>query len=132
MWNFFRRSPPSCIFCDIINASAAATTAADATGSATASAPYPPATATTTSTATADGDSSPASSSVSPSILIETASVVAIADKYPAAQHHFLVLPKRHLDNAKCLTKDDSALWEEMTKVARQLVETQIPDERDR
>ena len=67
-----------------------------------------------------------------PPILAETPFVIAIPDKFPAAKHHFLVIPKRHIDNAKCLTADDRGLWEEMMRVGKELVLNEIEDEGER
>ena len=33
-----------------------------------------------------------------------------ITDKYPLAKHHILVMPKKHIENAKCLKPEDAAL----------------------
>lgn len=36
--------------------------------------------------------------------------IVIIKDKYPVAEHHILVLSKRHIVNSKCLKTDDLSL----------------------
>ena len=109
MFNLFRRSTPyHCIFCEIVSS-----TSARSLGESN-------------STASAEGAASP------PPILAETPFVIAIPDKFPAAKHHFLVIPKRHIDNAKCLTADDRGLWEEMMRVGKELVLNEIEDEGER
>ena len=37
-------------------------------------------------------------------------SVVIIKDIKPASKYHFLVIPKKHIPDAKCLKKDDKTL----------------------
>ena len=110
MLSLFRRSPPACVFCDIV-ASIQQPNSSEQTPSE--SPPPPP-------------------SSPPATILQETPSILAIADKFPAAKHHFLVMPKEHIVNAKCLTADHVALWEEMTRVGKELVQSQIEDETER
>ena len=101
MLNFFRRAPPPCVFCDIV-----ASIPADPTPSS------PPSTSLAT-------------------VLRETPNVIAIKDKFPASKHHYLVMPKEHIANAKCLTLDHATLWQEMTQVGKELA-LNIEDETER
>lgn len=111
MLNLFRRTtPPSCIFCDIVSSS---------TGNSSQN-------VSGNDSATKEPSSSP------PRVLAETSDVIAIPDKFPASKHHFLVMPKRHVDNAKCLSAGDLGLWAEMMRVGNELVDNQIHDEADR
>ena len=43
-------------------------------------------------------------------IEYESDHVVVIKDIRPAAKHHFLAIPKRHIDNVKCLKLKDKSL----------------------
>ena len=104
MLNFFRRAPPPCVFCDIV-----ASLPADPTPSSPSS---PPPTPLAT-------------------VLRETPNVIAIKDKFPASKHHYLVMPKEHIANAKCLTLDHATLWQEMTQVGKELA-LNIEDETER
>ena len=116
MLNLFRRSAPSnCIFCEIVSAVTSgesnSSVPAEGVTAAAAATPHPP---------------------PPPRVLVETPSIIAIRDKFPAAKHHFLVIPKRHIDNAKCLTFDDLSLWEEMMGIGKELVLNEIEDESER
>ena len=102
MLNFFRRAPPPCVFCDIV-----ASLLADP------SSPSPP-------------PSTPLAT-----VLRETPNVIAIKDKFPASKHHYLVMPREHIANAKCLTLDHASLWQEMTQVGKELA-LNIEDEMER
>ena len=43
-------------------------------------------------------------------IVCQDEGFVAFRDIKPAASHHYLIVPKRHLPNAKLLTQDDRPL----------------------
>jgi diadenosine tetraphosphate (Ap4A) HIT family hydrolase len=54
--------------------------------------------------------------------LRETDELVAIADHKPKAAHHFLVLPRRHIENSDALMPDDIPLVRAMLSMGRELV----------
>ena len=39
--------------------------------------------------------------------IIQDEDIIIINDKYPAAKHHILVIPTKHIENAKSLTSED-------------------------
>ena len=45
-----------------------------------------------------------------------------IRDKYPLTKHHILVLSKRHIENARCLTSTDADLIERMNEHGRNIM----------
>ena len=45
-----------------------------------------------------------------------------IRDKYPLTKHHILVLSKRHIENARCLTAADADLIERMNEHGRNIM----------
>jgi aprataxin len=53
--------------------------------------------------------------------VTETENVVVIKDKYPKAQHHYLVLPKERILNLNSLEAAQVPLVEEMVRIGRQL-----------
>ena len=50
--------------------------------------------------------------------------IVAILDKYPKAKHHFLVMPRLLIDNIYSLNKENLPLLEQLSSVAKTLIET--------
>ncbi|GIY98441.1 aprataxin [Caerostris extrusa] len=57
-----------------------------------------------------------------PNLIVDSDDlVVIIKDKYPKAQHHYLILPKRNIPNLKSVTKSDISLLKHMHEKANQL-----------
>ena len=126
MLSLFRRSPSTCIFCDIVAWNSQTQKTAPHSGEENHSPASP--------VGGADHPPHPLPSPPPPlaTILADTPSVLAFADKFPVAKHHFLVIPKEHIVNAKHLRAEHLALFEEMTRVGKELVQTKIEDEEER
>ncbi|XP_069701349.1 aprataxin [Periplaneta americana] len=54
-------------------------------------------------------------------VVKEDEKVVAIKDKYPKAQYHFLVLPKENISSLAKITKDHLELLKHMDKIGQDL-----------
>ena len=61
-------------------------------------------------------------------VLYSTDMLVIIRDKFPKAKHHFLVIPKKHIDRIEDLVKDDVNLLEEMTEEVSNFVLQKFPE----
>ena len=120
MLSLFRRSPSTCIFCDIV----AWNSQTQKTAPSSVEENHSPA----SPVGGADHPPFPPLAT----ILADTPSVLAFADKFPVAKHHFLVIPKEHIVNAKHLRAEHLALFEEMTRVGKELAQTKIEDEEER
>ncbi|GFU55627.1 aprataxin [Nephila pilipes] len=58
-----------------------------------------------------------------PNLIVDSDDlVVIIKDKYPKAQYHYLVLPKRNIPNLKAVCKEDLSLLRHMHEKADELV----------
>ncbi|KAF6020032.1 HINT3 [Bugula neritina] len=55
-------------------------------------------------------------------ILYEDETVVAFKDIKPATRHHYLVVPKEHLESPKTLTKDNLGLLNHMLEVGENVL----------
>jgi len=55
-------------------------------------------------------------------ILFETSDIIVFVDIKPVAQHHYLIVPKNHIKNAKCLTKENLPLLEKMISEAENIL----------
>ncbi|XP_026747938.1 histidine triad nucleotide-binding protein 3-like [Trichoplusia ni] len=55
-------------------------------------------------------------------ILFEDDDICVFPDIKPASKLHVLVIPKRHIEDVKCLTPDDKELIAKMLNVARDLL----------
>jgi len=64
-------------------------------------------------------------------LLYSDDNIVVFRDIYPAAKHHFLVVPREHIPNPKCLTKDQKPFVEQMISIARQTMEKEGADMSD-
>ena len=54
-------------------------------------------------------------------IVHSTDTITIIKDKYPKAQHHYLILPRRRIPDLRHVTRDDLELLEHMDEEARLL-----------
>jgi len=54
-------------------------------------------------------------------VVSSTDSVVIIKDKYPKAKHHFLILPKKKINNLSCIAPEDLELLKHMEEEAKNL-----------
>ncbi|XP_055330608.1 adenosine 5'-monophosphoramidase HINT3-like [Paramacrobiotus metropolitanus] len=55
-------------------------------------------------------------------LLYEDANFVAFRDIRPAAQHHYLICPKRHVDSARSLVADDAELVERLMVIGKEVL----------
>ncbi|XP_039762950.1 histidine triad nucleotide-binding protein 3-like [Pararge aegeria] len=55
-------------------------------------------------------------------ILYEDDDICVFRDIKPASDYHILTIPKRHIDDAKCLISSDKALVEKMLATAKELL----------
>lgn len=53
---------------------------------------------------------------------------VVFADIHPAAEHHYLVCPRSHICNAKCLTKNDLELVDTLVNIGKQVLQERNAD----
>ena len=58
-------------------------------------------------------------------LLYEDAEFVCFRDIRPAAPHHYLVVPRRHMNNCKSLTHEDIPIVERMAEVGNQVLSQQ-------
>ncbi|KAF5279067.1 hypothetical protein FQA39_LY05745 [Lamprigera yunnana] len=56
-------------------------------------------------------------------IIFEDEDIVIIKDIKPAAQHHYLAIPKIHIPNVKALKKEDIQLVEKLVEVGMRVLE---------
>ncbi|XP_041983654.1 histidine triad nucleotide-binding protein 3-like [Aricia agestis] len=56
-------------------------------------------------------------------ILYEDEDVSVFRDIKPASDYHILTVPKRHIEDAKCLTTNDKQLVEKMLIVSKELLQ---------
>ncbi|KAF8767872.1 aprataxin-like [Argiope bruennichi] len=57
-----------------------------------------------------------------PNLIVDSDDlVVIIKDKYPKAQHHYLILPKRNIPSLKAVNKSDLSLLKHMHEKAEEL-----------
>ncbi|XP_018550086.1 adenosine 5'-monophosphoramidase HINT3 [Lates calcarifer] len=56
-------------------------------------------------------------------ILLSDDQLVCFRDLKPGATHHYLIIPRRHIDNCKTLQGDDIPLVEQMQKMGRSILE---------
>ncbi|KAL7728432.1 hypothetical protein ACLKA6_005191 [Drosophila palustris] len=64
-------------------------------------------------------------------LIISTDVAVVIADKYPKARHHYLVLPKEDIASIFQLSKKHLPLLEELHLLAHNIIEVRGENERD-
>ncbi|XP_035474093.1 adenosine 5'-monophosphoramidase HINT3 [Scophthalmus maximus] len=64
-----------------------------------------------------------ATSETDTEILLSDDQLVCFRDSKPGATHHYLVVPRRHIDNCKALQGDDVSLVEQMEKMGRSILE---------
>ncbi|GFT24720.1 aprataxin [Trichonephila clavipes] len=58
-----------------------------------------------------------------PNLIVDSDDlIVIIKDKYPKAQHHYLILPKQNIPNLKSVSKDDLSLLKHMHEKAEELI----------
>ncbi|CAG8624408.1 14313_t:CDS:2 [Cetraspora pellucida] len=62
----------------------------------------------------------------SATLLYEDEQIVAFNDKYPAANHHFLVIPKRHIKNINGFTKEDLELVKKMKEIGFRIISEKL------
>ncbi|CAG8575365.1 13683_t:CDS:2, partial [Acaulospora morrowiae] len=62
----------------------------------------------------------------STTLLYNDESVVAFKDISPAAEHHFLVIPKKHIKNINELKKDDNELVKNMKETGLKLISEKL------
>lgn len=55
-------------------------------------------------------------------IEVETENVIVFASMEPAAETHFLIVPKKHIESFASLTSTDKDLLSEMVNVAQNLI----------
>ena len=56
-------------------------------------------------------------------VVTSTDTAVVIEDKFPRAPEHLLIVPRRHLDSAHVLSRDDDALLGACFRLAREVAE---------
>ncbi|EKM53796.1 uncharacterized protein PHACADRAFT_148600 [Phanerochaete carnosa HHB-10118-sp] len=56
-------------------------------------------------------------------IVWEDDEFIAFSDRSPAAQHHVLLIPKRHIDSIKSLHQADVALVERMNEIGHSILD---------
>ena len=54
--------------------------------------------------------------------IFETDTILVIEDKFPQAPKHYLILPKRHVNDVSSLGLDDKELLNDMYHVTREVV----------
>ncbi|XP_076222228.1 adenosine 5'-monophosphoramidase HINT3 [Nomia melanderi] len=57
--------------------------------------------------------------------IYEDDDVTCIKDINPASTHHYLILPNKHIRNAKALTINDAELYEKMVSTVDKILEKQ-------
>lgn len=55
--------------------------------------------------------------------IYEDEYVTCIKDINPASTHHYLILPKRHIRNAKDLKQEDAEIYDKMTSIVDRITE---------
>ena len=55
--------------------------------------------------------------------ILETDSILVVKDIAPKAPYHYLIMPKKHLQDLRDLTHDDYALAAEMLMVTKKLAQ---------
>ncbi|XP_064485316.1 adenosine 5'-monophosphoramidase HINT3-like [Ornithodoros turicata] len=58
-------------------------------------------------------------------VLFQDEDHVVFRDIHPAAKHHYLVIPKRHIKDPKCLTHSDIPLVQRLVEVGKQVLQQQ-------
>ncbi|KIK98026.1 hypothetical protein PAXRUDRAFT_824338 [Paxillus rubicundulus Ve08.2h10] len=62
------------------------------------------------------------------SVVWEDADFMAFRDRSPASLHHFLLIPKIHIDSVKDLTKQDTDMVRRMEKIGNDILDQhQVP-----
>lgn len=62
-------------------------------------------------------------------LVAETNDLIAIKDKYPQAEYHFLIIPKQHIENIKDVDKANCYLAKHMFQLANKVAkENNIKD----
>ncbi|XP_037605912.1 histidine triad nucleotide-binding protein 3-like [Sebastes umbrosus] len=56
-------------------------------------------------------------------VLLSDDELLCFRDTKPAATHHYLVVPRTHIDNCKCLQGEDIPLVERMVEMGRSILE---------
>ncbi|XP_047429869.1 adenosine 5'-monophosphoramidase HINT3-like isoform X1 [Mugil cephalus] len=56
-------------------------------------------------------------------ILLSDDELVCFRDMKPGAVHHYLVVPRRHIDNCKTLQRDNVSLVERMEEMGRSILQ---------
>ncbi|KAL0270600.1 UNVERIFIED_CONTAM: hypothetical protein PYX00_007955 [Menopon gallinae] len=69
--------------------------------------------------------------SIESKILFEDHELLAFPDIKPAAKHHYLVVPKRHIKDVRELNKDNIPLLQRMIELGHKVLEEQGADIRD-
>ncbi|KAK9767551.1 Histidine triad nucleotide-binding protein 3 [Basidiobolus ranarum] len=59
-------------------------------------------------------------------VVYEDERVVAFKDPNPAAEHHFVIIPRKHVTSYNDLTEDDIPILEHMKKVGNNLMLNQV------
>lgn len=64
-------------------------------------------------------------------ILYKDDSVAIFNDIHPAAKHHYLIVTKDHIENAKVLTKDHISVLENLISHGKRIIEEKQGDTED-
>ncbi|ORX89651.1 HIT-like protein [Basidiobolus meristosporus CBS 931.73] len=64
-------------------------------------------------------------------VMYEDERVVAIKEPNPAAEHHFVIIPRKHVPSYNDLTEDDISLLEHMKAVGNNLILNQVGPQQD-
>lgn len=54
--------------------------------------------------------------------ILETKRIMVFPDINPAAAIHWLIVPKKHIEEFMALAPEDKEIWEEMIKTAKNLI----------
>lgn len=57
--------------------------------------------------------------------IYEDEDVVCIKDNNPASTHHYLIIPRKHIANAKVLGPDDNELYDKIVATVQTIIEKQ-------
>lgn len=61
-------------------------------------------------------------------IIFENDEIIIFTDIRPAAKHHYLIVPKKHIKDVKQLTREDVPLVESLVQQARTVLEDNSAD----